>query len=101
MDRLAAAGVCIQVQPAGVDAPKPAGGPLAGQTFVVTGTLDSMSREEAKAALEALGAKVASSVSKKTTAVIVGRDPGTKAEKAAELGVRTLDEAAFRALIMS
>ncbi len=101
MDRLAGAGVCVQVLPAGVDASKPAGGKLTGQTFVVTGTLDSMSREEAKAALEALGAKIASSVSKKTTAVIVGRDPGSKAEKAAALGVRTLDEAAFRALIMN
>jgi DNA ligase (NAD+) len=101
MDRLAAAGVCIQVAPARLDVSGPAVGPLAGQTFVVTGTLDSMSREEAKSALEALGAKVASAVSKKTTAVIVGRDPGSKAEKAAELGVRTLDEAAFRALIMN
>jgi DNA ligase (NAD+) len=60
-----------------------------------------MSREDAKSALEALGAKVASSVSKKTTGVIVGHDPGTKAEKAASLGVPVLDEAAFRALIMN
>jgi DNA ligase (NAD+) len=60
-----------------------------------------MSREDAKSALEGLGAKVASAVSKKTTGVIVGADPGSKADKAAALGVPVLDEAAFRALIMN
>jgi len=59
-----------------------------------------MSREDAKAKLEALGAKVAGSVSKKTAAVIVGRDAGSKADKAKALGVPELDEAAFLALIM-
>ena len=66
---------------------------------MLTGTLTSMTREEATAALERLGGKVAGSVSKKTAAVIVGADPGSKADKAAALGVPTLDEAAFQALL--
>jgi DNA ligase (NAD+) len=74
-------------------------GPLTGRTYVITGTLASMSREEATGALERLGAKVTGSVSKKTTAVIVGEEAGSKADKARTLGVTTLDEAAFRALI--
>jgi len=69
--------------------------PLAGKTFVITGTLASMSRDEAKEKLTALGAKVAGSVSKKTDYVIVGVDPGTKADKARELGIEILDERAF------
>ena len=96
-DLCAAAGVCTQVvDVAAASAVKP----LSGSTYVITGTLDSMSREEAKAKLEDLGAKVAGSVSKKTTAVIVGRDAGSKADKAKALGVPQLDEAAFLALIM-
>ncbi len=74
-------------------------GPLAGRTYVLTGTLNLMTREEATAALERLGAKVGSSVSRKTTGVIVGTDPGTKAEKARTLGVPVLDEAELGALI--
>jgi DNA ligase (NAD+) len=66
---------------------------------VLTGTLESMTREEATAALERLGAKVTSSVSKKTSGVIVGSEPGSKADKARDLGVAILDEAAFRELI--
>jgi DNA ligase (NAD+) len=75
-------------------------GRLSGKTFVITGTLDSMSRDAATAALERLGAKVASSVSKKTSYVVAGHDAGSKLEKAQQLGVETLDEAAFLALIM-
>jgi DNA ligase (NAD+) len=75
-------------------------GPLAGQTFVLTGTLASMSRDEAKAALEALGAKVAGTVSRRTTAVIAGTEAGTKLDKARALGIETLDEERFLALIM-
>ena len=76
-------------------------GPLAGRTYVLTGTLASMSREEATAALERLGAKVSGSVSKKTSALIAGADAGSKLEKARQLGVETLDEPAFLALIMN
>jgi DNA ligase (NAD+) len=66
---------------------------------VLTGTLSSLTREQATEAIEKLGGKVAGSVSRKTTAVIVGAEPGSKAEKARGLGVPTLDEAAFLALV--
>jgi len=75
--------------------------PLAGQTFVITGTLERMSRDEAAAKIVALGGKVSGSVSKKTRYVVVGADAGSKLEKARALGVETLDEAAFLGLIMS
>lgn len=65
---------------------------LAGQVFVLTGTFSAMKRDEAKAQLMALGAKVTGSVSKKTTAVIAGDAPGSKVDKAQELGVTVLDE---------
>jgi DNA ligase (NAD+) len=95
---MAARGVRMEDDVADADLPRRQ--PLAGQTFVITGTLDAMSREAAEEALEALGAKVSGSVSRKTAGVIVGRDPGSKLEKARALGVRELDEAAFLALIM-
>ncbi len=69
--------------------------PLAGKTFVVTGTLETMGRNDAKVALQELGAKVSGSVSKKTDYVVVGENPGSKATKAADLGVAILDEKAF------
>ena len=79
---------------------KPVEGPLSGNTYVITGTLESMTREEAAAELEARGAKVAGSVSKKTTALIAGEEPGgTKFNKARELGTPLLDEAAFAELL--
>ena len=65
---------------------------LAGKTVVFTGTLSGMSRAEAKARAEALGAKVAGSVSKKTDLVVIGLDAGSKAKKATELGLETMDE---------
>ena len=68
---------------------------------MITGTLSTMTREQATVALEQLGAKVTGSVSRKTTGVIVGAEAGTKAEKARELGVPTLDEGAFLDLIRS
>ena len=70
--------------------------PFAGRTMVFTGTLETMSRDEAEAQAERLGAKVTKSVSKKTDFVVVGADAGSKATKAAELGVRTLTEAEWR-----
>ncbi|MGD9615030.1 MAG: NAD-dependent DNA ligase LigA [Alphaproteobacteria bacterium] len=72
--------------------------PLAGKTIVFTGSLDSMSRSEAKARAEALGANVASAVSAKTDYVVIGADAGSKATRAAALGVQILDEAAWLAL---
>lgn len=73
--------------------------PLNGQTFVLTGKLSAMSRGEAKEALENLGAKVTGSVSKATTAVIAGEDPGSKLEKAQALGVKVLDETELLGLL--
>lgn len=81
------------------EADRPVEGPLSGRSYVVTGTLEGFSREEAKAALEALGAKVSDSVSKRTTGVIVGDSPGSKARKAAEAGVPLLSESDLRALL--
>jgi DNA ligase (NAD+) len=78
---------------------RPREGPLSGQTFVVTGTLARRSREQAKAALEELGAKVTDSVSKKTTGLVVGENAGSKLEKAQRLGVELLDEEAFERLL--
>ena len=73
--------------------------PFAGKTFVLTGTLSALSRDEAKEKLIALGAKVAGSVSKKTDYVVVGEEPGSKADKAKELAVPMLSEKEFIKLI--
>jgi DNA ligase (NAD+) len=78
---------------------RPVEGPLSGNTYVITGTLERWSRERARAALEAKGAKVTDSVSKKTTAVVVGESPGSKVDKARKAGVEIIDEAAFEQLI--
>jgi DNA ligase (NAD+) len=92
---LAAAGVRLaDPEEQGVDR-----GLLTGVTLVITGTLIGYTREQAQAAVEDRGGKVASSVSKKTTAVVVGESPGSKAQKAQELGVPALDEAAFGRLL--
>jgi DNA ligase (NAD+) len=76
-------------------------GPLTGKTFVLTGTLPSLSRDEAKALLEAAGATVAGSVSKKTDYVVAGDDAGSKLAKAESLGVAVIDEDKMRALLES
>jgi DNA ligase (NAD+) len=73
--------------------------PMLGKTFVLTGGLETMTREEAKATIQRLGGRVASTVSKNTHFVVVGTDPGSKAENARRLGIPTLEEAAFRALV--
>ena len=85
--------------PEGPPAPKAPQGVLAGRTVVLTGTLPTLSREEAKEMLEAAGAKVAGSVSKKTDYVVAGADAGSKLAKAEELGVPVLDEEGMRKLL--
>jgi len=96
IERLRAAGVNMKEERA---APKSA--KLAGMTFVFTGTLAKRSREEAEALVASHGGKAGSSVSKKTTYVVVGTDPGSKYDKAKSLGVTILDEAQFDKLIAS
>jgi DNA ligase (NAD+) len=71
---------------------------LSGKSVVFTGSLATMTRPEAKARAEALGARVTDSVSKKTDLVVLGADAGSKAKKAAELGVATVDEVGWRAI---
>jgi DNA ligase (NAD+) len=95
-----------KLREAGVDtrsgeAPPKEARPLAGQVFVITGTLAAFTREEAREKLEKLGAEVGSSVTKKTTCLVVGESPGSKLEKARELGVRTIGEKEFLELISS
>jgi DNA ligase (NAD+) len=72
---------------------------LSGKTFVITGTLPGMDREQAKARIEAAGGKVAGSVSRKTDYLLAGAEAGSKLAKAQELGVRVIDEAQFLELI--
>jgi DNA ligase (NAD+) len=99
--------VVEQLLAAGVEYPKSDGAasqpvgpqPLAGKTLVLTGTLPTLSRDEAKALIEAAGGKVSGSVSKKTSFVIAGEEAGSKLEKARELGVVVLDEEGLQALL--
>jgi DNA ligase (NAD+) len=90
IDRLRAAGVAMEEADAG-DGPRP----LAGKTFVLTGGLKSLSRDEAKELIEKLGGRVTGAVSKKTSCVVAGEEPGSKADDARRLGVPILDEAQF------
>jgi DNA ligase (NAD+) len=82
-----------------ISAKKAAELPLTGKTFVLTGTLPSMTREEATEKIETLGGHVTGSVSKKTDYLLAGAEPGTKFDKAKELGVRIIDEAEFRKML--
>ena len=97
--------VIAQLRAAGVRwregsaAKRAAAGPLAGKTFVLTGTLPTWTRDEAKERIEAAGGKVAGSVSKKTDYVVAGAEPGSKLEKARELGVKVIDEEGLRRLL--
>ena len=97
VQKLAAAGVNMMSLAPAVDTAAP--GPLAGKTFVLTGTLAALTREEATKAIEDRGGKVTGSVSKKTTYVVAGEEAGTKLEKARALGIVVLSEAEFRAII--
>jgi DNA ligase (NAD+) len=84
-----------------IDVKERAALPLAGLTFVITGTLAGLQREAAEDALRALGAKVSGSVSKKTSFLVVGADAGSKLAKAQSLGVRILDEAGLEQILKS
>lgn len=96
--KLAAAGVNMESQQPPLEDAAP--GPLAGRTYVLTGTLETMTREEAVAALECRGARVTGSVSRKTSGVVVGAEAGSKLEKARTLGVPLLTEDELKALII-
>lgn len=98
VDKLTRAGVRTEGPVTAALAPT---GPLVGKTFVLTGTLESLSREAAAEKIEALGGRVSNSVSKKTSYLVVGTDAGSKLEKARQLGVDVLEEPAFLALIMA
>ncbi len=88
-----------EVTPESAELPVATDSPVAGKTVVFTGSLEKMTREEAKAKAESLGAKVAGSVSKKTDIVVAGPGAGSKLDKARELGVQTMDEDEWLALI--
>jgi DNA ligase (NAD+) len=96
VEQLRAAGIAWpEIQGVASDAFRP----LLGKTLVLTGTLPTWSRDEAKDAIEAAGGKVSGSVSKKTHYVVAGEEAGSKLDKARELGVEVIDEAALRALL--
>jgi DNA ligase (NAD+) len=96
VEDLSAAGVHAERMEA---LPPDSAGPVSGRSFVLTGTLAGLTREEAKSRIEAQGGRVMGSVSKKTDYVVAGADPGSKHEKAQKLGVEVLDEAGFLKLL--
>ena len=97
IERLRKAGVNFKSE---LYQPRAQAGPLAGKTFVLTGTLPNLKREEAAAKIEALGGKVSSSVSKKTDYVVAGAEAGSKLEKAQKLGVKVIDEAELLKMVV-
>lgn len=99
VERLRAAGVTLAVPAAAVTTA--AAQPLMGLTFVITGTLPGMSREEAKTLIESHGGKVTDTVSKKTSYLLRGENPGSKVDKAARLGVAEIDQAGLLALVQA
>ena len=96
LERLAAAGLTVEET---APAPVESSGALAGKTFVLTGTLPTLSRDDARGRIEAAGGKVTGSVSAKTAYVVAGEEAGSKLDKARELGVALLDEAGLLALL--
>jgi DNA ligase (NAD+) len=99
IEKLRVAGVNLEGPPRAAAAESGDALPLSGLTFVLTGGLSGRTREEAGAALEALGAKIAGSVSKKTSYVVAGTNAGSKLAKAESLGVPVLDEAALERIL--
>jgi DNA ligase (NAD+) len=97
VEQLRAAGITWPEGDGAIDSAAPQ--PLAGITFVLTGTLPTLSRDDAKALIEAAGGKVAGSVSKKTHHVVAGAEAGSKLDKARELGISILDETGLRVLL--
>ncbi len=97
IEKLRRAGVKMEQKAA----PRAAPGPLAGKTFVITGTLPALTREQAIELIEANGGKVSDAVSKKTSYLLLGENPGSKHEKALELGIAVIDEARLRKMVES
>jgi DNA ligase (NAD+) len=96
IERLRAAGLNFRSE---LFQPRAKAGPFAGKTFVLTGTLPTLTREEAAAKIESLGGKVSGSVSKKTDFVVAGEEAGSKLDKAQKLGVKIIDEKEFLAML--
>ena len=96
VDRLRKAGLRMELDPS---ERRVEGGPLDGKTFVLTGTLPDLSREQATKLIKRAGGKVVNSVSKKTDYVVAGDSPGSKLAKAEELGIDVIDEAGLRKLV--
>jgi DNA ligase (NAD+) len=96
IERLHRSGVRMQHVPR---SRPPGGAILSGKTFVLTGTLPELTREEASRIITSLGGKVTSSISRKTSFLLAGADPGSKLTRARELGVPVLDERAFKELV--